>query len=82
LCTLEHYESSLLSLDYCAENPCGAPSSVRAARANWCPGSLTSPHLIQNAALLQPGPHEFSWAIDQVAEGGNWLLSATYYAFE
>jgi hypothetical protein len=29
--------------DYCKENPCGAPESVRAPRANWCPGSETAP---------------------------------------
>jgi hypothetical protein len=26
---------------YCKENPCGAPQSVTASRANWCPGSET-----------------------------------------
>jgi hypothetical protein len=83
LCTVEHYESALLSgLDYCAENPCGAIASVRASRANWCPGSLVSTYTLDTPALATPGPHEFSWAIDQVAEGGSWLLSATYYAFE
>lgn len=82
LCTLEHYESTLLNLDYCAENPCGATSSVRASRANWCPGSVTDTHTVEASALATPGPHEFSWSIDEVAAGGSWLLSATYYAFE
>jgi hypothetical protein len=82
LCTIEHYESSVLSIDYCAENPCGATASVRASRANWCPGSLTSTYVVDAPALAVPGPHEFSWAINQVTEGGSWLLSATYYAFE
>lgn len=83
LCTVEHYESSLISgIDYCAENPCGAIASVRASRANWCPGSLVGTYALDTPALATPGPHEFSWAIDQVAEGGSWLLSATYYAFE
>ncbi len=82
LCTPAHYESPLLSIDYCAENPCGAPSSVRASRANWCPGSLTSPRVIEHALLAEPGMHQFEWAIDHIAEGGSWLLSATYFAFE
>jgi hypothetical protein len=82
LCTIEHYESSLLNIDYCAQNPCGATSSVRASRANWCPGSVTDTHAVEAAALAAPGPHEFSWNIDQVVDGGSWLLSATYYAFE
>jgi hypothetical protein len=82
LCSPSHYESSLLSLDYCAENPCGSAASVRASRANWCPGSAVGTHVLQAGVLAQPGAHEFGWAIDEVAEGGNWLLSATYYAFE
>jgi hypothetical protein len=82
LCTMAHYESSLLSIDYCAQNPCGAMSSVRASRANWCPGSVPSTHVLDAVVLGTPGSHEFSWAIDQVTEGGSWLLSATYYAFE
>lgn len=83
LCTVEHYESSLIpGIDYCVENPCGAIASVRASRANWCPGSLVGSYALDTVALATPGPHEFSWAIDQVAAGGSWLLSATYYAFE
>ena len=82
LCTLAHYESDLLEIDYCAENPCGATSSVRASRANWCPGSLTAPRLVENDALAVPGFHEFKWTIDEIGEGGSWLLSAVYYAYE
>jgi hypothetical protein len=40
-CTVTHYAP--FNLDYCLENPCGAIQSVRASRANWCPGSVT-PH--------------------------------------
>jgi hypothetical protein len=82
LCTPAHYESALLEIDYCAENPCGDPRSVRASRANWCPGSLTSPRAIESAALAVAGVHRFSWSIDTIADGGSWLLSATYYAYE
>jgi hypothetical protein len=82
LCTPAHYESALLEIDYCAENPCGDPSSVRASRANWCPGSLTLPRAIESSALAVPGVHRFSWTIDTIADGGSWLLSATYYAYE
>jgi hypothetical protein len=82
LCTPAHYESELLEIDYCAENPCGAMSSVRASRANWCPGSLTPARLVENDALAVPGAHEFKWTIDEIGEGGSWLLSAVYYAYE
>ena len=82
LCTPAHYESELLEIDYCAENPCGATSSVRASRANWCPGSPTPARLVENDALATPGFHEFKWAIDEIGEGGSWLLSAVYYAYE
>jgi hypothetical protein len=82
LCTPAHYESELFEIDYCAENPCGAVSSVRASRANWCPGSLTPPRLVENEALAAPGFHQFNWTIDEIGEGGSWLLSAVYYAYE
>ena len=82
LCTLVHYQSALLELDYCAENPCGATNSVRASRANWCPGSVTPPRLIEHASLTVPGAHRFNWTINEIADGGSWLLSAIYYAYE
>jgi hypothetical protein len=67
---------------YCKENPCGALQSVRAPRANWCPGSVTPPFVLEGDALVAPGPHELSLAIDALAAGGNWLISATFFAFE
>ncbi|RYE83263.1 MAG: hypothetical protein EOO75_19555, partial [Myxococcales bacterium] len=69
------------SRDYCAENPCGAIESVKAPRANWCPGSETPPVHSKGGALATPGAHEFTWSINRVAEGGSWTTSATYYAF-
>jgi hypothetical protein len=81
LCTLTHYESDVVSADYCAENPTGAPESVRAPRANWCPGSVTPPFVVENETLTSPGAHEFAWSANAIAEGGSFLVSAVYYAF-
>ena len=89
LCTLAHHSASDAGLgppsgafDYCAENPCGAISSVRAARANWCPGSMTAPQVWDGFAAFEVrGPHTFSTQIVDIGQGGNWLVSATYYAY-
>jgi hypothetical protein len=81
LCTLAHYESDVVSADYCAENPTGAPASVRAPRANWCPGSVTPPFVVEHEALARAGAHEFAWSASAIAEGGSFLTSAVYYAF-
>ncbi len=82
LCTLAHYGAPAPGgFDYCQENPCGAISSVKAPRANWCPGSMTTPKAWETAALGAPGPHTFQWAISSVAPGGLWAVSATYFAF-
>ncbi len=62
---------------YCAENPCGAISSVQAPRANWCPGSETPP-LVYNPALA-PGDHAFGFSISTIA--GEWRVSTTVYAY-
>jgi hypothetical protein len=83
LCTPASFESEVLRIpEYCAENPCGAPESVRAPRANWCPGSVTPPRVVESGALAASGAHEFALAIDHVEPGGLWLVSATYFAFE
>lgn len=68
-------------LDYCAENPCGLPASVRAPRANWCPGSVTPPQLLQGPALDAAGPHELAFRVPALAEGGLWQVSATFLAY-
>lgn len=76
LCTVQHYKGNGLDLDYCAENPCGAQASVRASRANWCPGSVTAPleYTPQNGA---PGRHTFHFGIAGIAKEGSWAVSAT-----
>jgi hypothetical protein len=82
LCTLTANDSGNGIEEYCLENPCGALQSVRAPRANWCPGSVTPPEVLDDAALAAAGPHELSLGIDELAEGGNWLVSATFFAFK
>jgi hypothetical protein len=74
-CTLAHYET----FDYCIENPCGDINSVEAARANWCPGTLTLP--ITWEPTLSPGSHQFTYAIDGIADGGSWRLSTVAFLF-
>ncbi|MBK06593.1 MAG: hypothetical protein CL920_23120 [Deltaproteobacteria bacterium] len=66
---------------YCLENPCGAISSVRAPRANWCPGSYTPPFFLKNGVQnLAAGKHSFSYKIANVADKGSWKVSAIFYA--
>jgi hypothetical protein len=82
LCTLAHYGTADKGFDYCAENPAGAIASVRAPRANWCPGSMTAPQIWDAfAAFTAPGPHTFSTEIANIGQGGSWLVSATYYGY-
>jgi hypothetical protein len=87
LCTMAHYppnpgDGGVAGFDYCMENPCGAIASVQAPRANWCPGSMTPPILLDDGPWAQPGAHKFSYAIDGVAPGGSWRLSAVLYVFQ
>jgi hypothetical protein len=82
LCSPARFESEERSFDYCAENPCGSPASVRAPRANWCPGSVTPPRVVESAELAAAGSHEFESAVSELTEGGSWRVSATYFAFE
>lgn len=82
LCTLVTNDAGIGPSQYCQENPCGAVQSVRAPRANWCPGSVTPPHLIEDAALLTPGPHRFRYRISRVAASGLWRTSAVFIATE
>lgn len=69
------------NFDYCAENPCGAIESVKAPRANWCPGSESPPFILDSAQLASPGSHELSWQVSTIATGGIVRVSLTYYAF-
>jgi len=82
LCTLQRFESAERSFDYCAENPCGAIESVRAPRANWCPGSVTPPRVVESAEFGAPGAHQIETVIDELIEGGSWRVSLSYFAFE
>jgi hypothetical protein len=79
LCTLKKTSTGR---DYCAENPCGSIASVRAPRANWCPGSLTPPITFVKAEALTPGKHSFAYEIEKVKEGGSWRVSAVVFAYE
>lgn len=79
LCT--EATSEYLADTYCAENPCGAKASVRAPRANWCPGSVTPPLTWALPELSSPGEHSFEWKITPFVEGGSWRISATLFAF-
>ncbi|MBI4508252.1 MAG: hypothetical protein HY698_01365 [Deltaproteobacteria bacterium] len=77
LCTIAQYRGR----DYCLENPCGLIESVRAPRANWCPGSETPPYSWDPEALRTPGEHKFSFSINTIAPGGSWRVSSTFYAY-
>jgi hypothetical protein len=67
---------------HCQENPTGDVRSVRASRANWCPGSMTPPFSWNDlASLAASGEHRFSLQVPGLLAGGMWLASATYYAY-
>lgn len=65
----------------CEQNPCGSIASVRAPRANWCPGDITPPELVTDDILTEPGEHSFAFFVSNVAEGGSWRTSAVYIAY-
>jgi hypothetical protein len=81
LCSLAHYGQADGGFDYCLQNPCGNIRSVRASRANWCPGSLTPPFTLDAPVLQTAGAHTFRYAIDGIAPGGTWRVSAVFFAF-
>lgn len=80
-CTVAHQGSGAQGFDYCLENPCGNMASVRAPRANWCPGTITPPHVLSSLRASTPGSHRISYRISTVAPGGGWRISATYFAY-
>jgi hypothetical protein len=80
LCTLEHYGPTDGGFDYCAENPNGAIGSVRASRANWCPGSLTPPIVYEPS--LSAGSHTLTASVERIIDGGSWRMSAIAYSYE
>lgn len=75
LCTLT---TEGVSFDYCAENPTGAVSSVRAPRANWCPGDVTPPVIVETEELSAQGEHTLGYKVEVVAPGGSWRTSTVY----
>ena len=81
-CTLSDNDSGYGPAQYCAQNPCADPNSARAPRANWCPGNQTPPFVIEAAELQVAGEHELTRSIQELASGGLWTVSATYFAFE
>jgi hypothetical protein len=81
LCTLTHQGPTDGGFDYCLQDPCGDPASVRAPRANWCPGSETPPLVAEPAALGVPGLHQVTWHLSRIAGGGLWRTSLTYFAY-
>ncbi len=82
LCTVTAFPSSAGgTIMACAENPCGAIGSVRANRANWCPGSVTPPLVFTAPAWANAGPHTFDVDIDRIATGGSWVVSATAFVY-
>jgi len=81
LCTLEQGGPFGSTLEYCKENPCGAISSVRAPRANWCPGSITPPMTLEPSRWNTPGPHEFRFQVYGIKPGGSWRTSVVVFAY-
>lgn len=79
LCTVTHFSGAAGSFDYCLENPCGAMQSVRASRANWCPGSETPPLTWAPESWRTAGDHSFGFAIDPIA--GSWRVTAVAYVY-
>lgn len=80
-CTLATSEGDA-GFSYCEQNPCGDIASVKAPRANWCPGSESLPIVVADPVLAVPGVHDLSWQVANVASGGNVRVSITYFAFD
>ena len=57
------------------DNPWGAPCSVYAQRAGWCPGDQVATNLIDASAALTPGSHTIDFRIGGVPTGAYWLVS-------
>ncbi len=66
---------------YCLENPCGAEGSVRAPRANWCPGAVTEPQSYQRFSWNEPGEHSFGFTVDGMSQEGTWRISAAAFVY-
>lgn len=69
-----------VDFQYCEESPTGNIQSVQAPRANWCPGRVTPPFVLEGR--LAPGRHTLRFEVGpNIAEGGTWLTSATALFF-
>lgn len=67
--------------NHCKENPCGSIQSVKAPRANWCPGAITYPETITSPTWDTSGDHTFAYSITGLAAGASWKVSATLFAY-
>jgi Peptide-N-glycosidase F, C terminal len=82
MCTLAREGPVNGGFDYCQENPTGAIQSVRAPRANWCPGAVTEPRVYDDALdRLGAGEHTLGYEVERIAPGGLWRTSATFTAY-
>ncbi|TVR03348.1 MAG: hypothetical protein EA398_05040 [Deltaproteobacteria bacterium] len=81
LCTLRDFPFGAGDQQYCAENPCGALGSVRAPRANWCPGDVSPPLVLDDARLHAPGTRTFTMEVEDIFPGGSWRTSAVLYTY-
>jgi hypothetical protein len=80
-CTLATQNNGNSSFEYCLENPTGSIGSVRAPRANWCPGSLTPPRVWDFDVYHTPGRHSFRFDVLDMHANGRWRVSAHVYLF-
>jgi hypothetical protein len=80
LCTTMPAMLGTRSITICKENPTGAIASVRAPRANWCPGSVTPAKVID--LPLTPGAHQIGWSFSGFEMGGNWRISVVAIAYK
>jgi len=80
-CTLTQYEDPQNSFEYCAENPTGLPQSVRASRANWCPGALTPAYELSVPRFTQAGERSLYLEVQGLHPDGLWRVSAHLYLY-
>jgi hypothetical protein len=79
-CTLSRYGSATQGFEFCKESPTGNIASVRAPRANWCPGTMSAPFFYERSAV--PGAHVFGYGVKaRIPEGGSWRVSTTIIAY-
>ena len=67
------------TIQHCAQNPTGSIDSVRASRANWCPGSVTPAFDLEVGGDRAGGERDVRWTVERIADGGNWLTSLTLF---